>query len=439
MLKRMTVIALLIASRCSLGEVIADFDAITIEPAAPVVTIAAGEDGKDHHLHYEAAGKSTKLVNLPLPNGVSLDGVGTLSAEFRAGAKPDDLRWFGVDEKRRVIFQRKFTIPASEKFERVRFPLAEWRWGNEFTGNWRDVRTLILRAESADPAFDLDDVEIAPAAAKEDRSIVTLAFGDKARVVAKDDLLVATDAVAEITEAQQQAMLDRLIKARALLQRVAGEAYRPTEQPQPACLLVFRDPDGDDAFFKRLGERWGAQIAPPTQGGYTVQSIATSGWDASKGAERPVYLHEGVHAIAARELRLLPGTPNHGPLQEGLANYVQLIVYPKSLDLDSYSSNFAKPIGGNSFFIPLATLVKGSPKTSQYAQLASLVAYLIEKEPDTLVTWVRSVSDGTTLEDALKAKNDSIDKLQDRWWAWGVDRFVGKKVEQHFPTPEEFK
>lgn len=438
MLRRFLVLAILACGVCR-GQTIADFDKVRIEPAPPVITIEPGEGNFDSFLRFRAPGQSSKLINLPLPQGMSLDGVGVLSAEFRAGAKPDDLRWFGIDDKRRVIFQRKFTLPAGETFERVSFPLNEWRWGNEYTGSWKDVRTLILRAESADPDFDLDDVELKPADAKEDRSMVTLAFGDAARVLAKDGLLVATDAVTEISEAQQQAMLDRMETARRLIQRVAGEGYRPTQQPQPACLLIFRDPAGDDAFFQRLGERWRAQIVPPTQGGYTVQSIATSVWDPAKGPDRPVYLHEAVHAIAARELRLLPGTPGHGPLQEGLANYVQLIVYPKSLGLGVYAEHFGKPIKPGTMFIPLSALVKGSPKTAHYAQLASLVAYLIENEPQTLVTWVRSVSDGIPLDEALKAKNDSIDQLQERWWAWGVERFVGKEVETHFPTPQEYR
>jgi hypothetical protein len=436
----MTLVVLLFAGGVAAKDVVvADFSQQSIEPVAGVMTIQSDPGDADPYLHYAASGKSKTLINLPVPKDAPMSGFAELTAKFRAGDAPDEVRWYAVDVQRRVLFQRRVTLPAGQQWQTIHFNFGDWRWGNESTGDWRDVTTLILQADSENPSFDLDAVTLSGDAPKSDDATVKLAFGDRARVVQKEGLLVATDATEQIPEPAQQAMLDRMVRAQAFLQRIAGKSYRPTHQPQPAMLLIFKEAAGSEAFYKALGQRWAASIVPPTEGGYTVQSIATSTWDEKQGPERPVYLHESVHAIAARDLRLLAGTPNHNALQEGLANYLQLVIYPKTLDAGVLPRQFAKPIGQSKLFKPLSKLLTERVTGKEYVQLASIVAYLVDKDPDLLAVWIGAVADGQSNIDALKAAGTPVDDLQDRWWKWGEEKYANPGATTHFETPAEFK
>jgi len=207
--------------------------------------------------------------------------------------------------------------------------------------------------------------------------------------------------------------------------------------------LIFADDAAHREFFARLGQQWRAEIAPPSAQGYTVQDIATATYRPELGVRRPVYLHESVHAIVSRDLRLLVSHDPHTPIQEGIASYVQLCVYPQSLDPQTYVQNFRKPIdpSGQGFFKPLEMLFSLPATPRQYAQLASLVAYLLENDQPLLRELARGLADGQTAEEILLNHGTSWQQLQDAWLAWGRQKFPAAQHDHPppFDLPAEFR
>ena len=184
-------------------------------------------------------------------------------------------------------------------------------------------------------------------------------------------------------------------------------------------------------------------ISPPKAGGYTVQDVASSTYKPELGPRRPVYLHESVHAIVARDVRLIPGYPPHNALQEAVANFVQICVFPKSLDRGIYAKYFAQPIdpSGGGIFKPLERLFADPVTTKEYAQLASVFAYLLEKEPALLRELAKGSASGISASDVLQKRHTSWQQVQDAWTAWGRQRFAagGNSNAPIFPLPPELR
>ena len=237
-------------------------------------------------------------------------------------------------------------------------------------------------------------------------------------------------------------MLGNMRKTRALIRRLFGDAVKPVDTPMPAALLVFKDAPGYAGFWQMMGTQWGARIVPPQSGGYTVQDIATSSYDPKLGNDRPVWLHESVHAVAGRDLRLMPGSVEHSWLQEGLANYVQLCVYPASLDNGAYPRLFAAGVQDRpqALFRPLRQVLTERVTTQQYAQLASLIAFMIEAHPDWLPPLANAIATGEPVEKALKDRcKTDFEAMETEWLDWGRKRFVQPREDGHFTRPVEWE
>jgi len=293
---------------------------------------------------------------------------------------------------------------------------------------------------------DLDDVRLEGRADVEADAawLLDLAFGagQPRRHVGADGLMVATEAVDAFADEDLKRLLDDMKRTRAFLRRAFGDAVRPTDDiPRPACLLIFNDADRRAAFLARLGDAWGATIRTSTSQGFTVQDIATATYDRARGLRRPVYLHESVHAVVARELRLLTGNPSHSPVQEGIANYVQLCVHPESIDRGAFARAFAQPIdpSGDGFFIPLEKLFATRATTKQYAQLASVIGYLVEKDQPLLRDLCKGLADGATAAEVLARRGPTWAELQEKWLTWGRERYRSAGNGVVFEPPPEFK
>jgi hypothetical protein len=132
--------------------------------------------------------------------------------------------------------------------------------------------------------------------------------------------------------------------------------------------------------------------------------------------------------------------PPHKPLHEGIANFVQLCAHPESIDPREYVSNFGRPIdpGGRGSFKPLQQLFGRPVTTRQYPQLASLVAWLLETEPQFLRELARGLADGQTADAVLESHGKTWADLEQRWHAWGARRFAGGPVRGPLfePQPE---
>jgi hypothetical protein len=429
--------------------VLAEFEsggaaALTAANLTAAIDADAAPQGQ-RYLHLTTGKAGGGAVRLPPVDGGAFVGRDHLSAVLRApqAEKPVALRWLAQDETGATLFQRRFELPPGATWVAFDEPLEAWRWGDDRAGDWDEVKRLALRVETPAVRVDLDDVRLSGTLDEKMRidHLLDLAFEHRdRRMVADAELLVATDAVDAFQEADLHRLLSDMQAIRAMFGRVFGQVVRPIDDAAPACLLIFGSDDDESAFLDRLGKLWRASIAPPASQGYTVQDIASSTYRAELGVRRPVYLHEATHAIVAHDLRLLTGNDSHTPLQEGLANYVQLCLFPQSLDARTYPANFAKPIdrSGKGFFQPLETLFARRATTRDYAQLASVIAYLIDADQPLLRDLAAGVAHGVSAGDVLRRRGTHWQALEDAWYAWGRARFAGKTRAPDAPPFERF-
>ena len=387
-------------------------------------------------------------LRLAFPEGAHLFAHERLTAQLRTPAAQEvKLCWLALDAARHPIFQRQFTLEPGGRWVKLESPLRTWRWDTRRIADADDVKWLVLRIDSPDvPSVDLDDVRLEGRSRPDQQTtwLLDLAFGagQPRKHVAADGLMVATEAVDAFADEDLDRLLDDVRRTRAFVRRVFGEAVRPTDDiPGPAVLLIFNDADRRAAFLARLGEAWGATIRAASGQGYTVQDIATATYDRARGTRRPVYVHESAHTVVARDLRLLTGHAPHSPMQEGIANYVQLCVHPESIDRGALAGAFAQPIdaSGNGFFIPLEKLFATRATTKHYAQLATVVAYLVEKDPPLLRDLCKGLADGATAAEVLARRGPTWDVLQDAWLGWGREHFKNVNDDGVFEAPPEFR
>lgn len=388
------------------------------------------------------------VVELPLPTHIRLLERQTLVLRMRAVSPTDalDLRLLAIDANGRTIFQRRFTLASAPGWVEVAEPFRGWRWGDTHSGSWAEVvyLGLVLPRLDRGATVALAWLDVEPGSGRDlGFQLAPLMQADgPTRFIQRDHLLVGTDLPDAIDEATLEVLAARLRPIDPWLRRLFGDAVRPTELDRPIPFLVFASPERRAAFFVALGKTWNVAITPSRAGGYTVQDIATSDWLPAKGVDRPVYVHEAVHAIAARLLRVNPGVGGHGWLQEGLANYLQLALHPASMDPKEYAREFSQPIQatGRGWFRPLAMLLAKRVETTDYPQLASLAGYLIERQAGWLPALARGVADGKPLPAILHGLGTDIDALEAGWFAWGKERHAGPRPADapHFPRPLEW-
>jgi hypothetical protein len=382
-----------------------------------------------------------------LPADLRPGDSGGFSLRVRAVGGAADARLVALDARKQVILQRRLDVAPSDELQVVTVPWTRWRWGDDVAGGPGEVRSIGLRFNAPGGEIHVDDLAFtAPAVPDAGKEwLRRVAFGGRdVRMAEADGLLVATDAVggdAELTDADLAAILGRMRRARTLVRRLFADAVRPVETATPSSLLIFRRQADYVAFFESLGKEWNVQISPPTGGGLTVGNLAATTFDPKQGADRPVFLHESVHAIFATDVRLLSGHDRHSWLHEGLGSYVQLCLYPRSIDRRALAAQFRRPISadGKSFFKPLAQVLGRRVSPPQYAQVGTLVAYLVDQKPQWLPKVAASLAGGGTADDAFRACGVTLAELQDAWWEWGAEKTAGRgDAGALLPLPQEF-
>lgn len=446
-------IALAASNGLRADVILADFEADRPVQSSSNVTadrIEAGSPQGRGHLRLTMLpdGLTAGSVQWRLPAGTDFEGRGGLVAQMRVtgGNETKILRWVAFDEQGRPIFQRRFELKPGEAWIRLEEPLRQWRWHDVHPGDWSDVRQIGLRIETPTAQVEVDDVRLVGTSTPAQRTdwLLRVAFEDRpVERMETSDLLVATDAVDAFSEADLSRLLDDMARVRAWVKRVFGDTVRPIDGEGPVMLLIFKEDSDRQAFFKRLGEQWRATLGATQAQGFTVQDICSSTYDPAQGPRRPVYLHESVHGIVARELRLPVGYPRTSPLQEGLANYLQLCVHPRSLGRATFTTNFNRPIdpAGKGFFKPLRSLFDARPMAEQYAQLASVVAYLVERDPKLLRDLAAGLSDGQSATDILARRQTDWQALERAWLEWGRQAFPAdsSNLPVLFALPQEFQ
>ncbi len=411
--------------------------------------LASSDIAADHagclELQVLEAGHDAYVV-LPLPQSVLLDRRSKLTAYVRAAESngPVLMRWIAMDEDNGLIFQRQFEIVGGA-WQRMEWPLPMWRWGNEKMGAWSEVKSLVLRVESQASEILLDQLAVeaddsVEAAAEE--GMIKLAYANRpASMVRIDEFLVSTDALEEVPQEQLVAIVDHMKRIRGWIRRNFAGANKPVEDGGPVAMFVFRKREHYAEFFRNLGRQWSVDILPPACSGYTIQDICAATWEPPPdGKIRPVYLHEATHALVSRELRLLTGEPSQAWLQEGLANYLQLCLFPKSMRRDQYVKHFAQPIDKDSFFRPLSEILGKPVASARYAQLASLTAFLVQERPQWLQELAAGLAQKKDIKAILKEHDLTLDELQRQWMQWGQKEFAESTKDEirPFPLPQEW-
>ena len=431
-------------------QVIADFDRVEA-PVTPGGRLRLAETTADGNTFVRVTapdgGPLRGQLLYTLPDGARPGASGGFSFRARAVGGSAGTRLVAVDGRNRVILQRRLDIKPSDTLESVTVPWTRWRWGDDTGGAPAEIRRVGIRFESQAGELQLDDLALTgPAVADGGKEwLRQVAFGGRdVRTAEADGLLVATDAVGgpeQLTDADLTRILGRMRAARKLVRRLFGDAVRPVEGPVPPALLIFRRQEDFPAFFESAGNEWNVRITPPSGGGYTVQNVAATTFDPKQGTDRPVFLHESVHAVFANDVRLFSGHDRHSWLHEGLASYVQLCVYPKSIDRRLLAANFRRPVpaDGGGFFKPLGQVLGKRLPTRHYAQAGTLVAYLVEQKPRWLPVIAEVLSAGGSAETAFAKCGTTLPELQDAWMKWGADK-VGADGDAGamLAVPEEF-
>ena len=375
-----------------------------------------------------------------------------IKVEPAAADAPPVLRWFALDQNGKPLFQHRIEVKAGE-WQRITEPLAHWPWARGRVGDWASVRSFVLTIEGRVKSVGLDEIallygEANPIAAVPTRDwLQGLAFEESmVRAVSDGEVWLATDMLDEFTKDDMQALLKKILAARAWLKNIFGTAFRTADPGRPISVLIFSSKEAQVKLFERLSRAWNLQIAPSNAGGYTVLDIATIPPATGKlraAPDRPVYLHEAVHALVGRDLRIVSGGELTNWFQEGLANYVQLCVNPESLDRAVYVKNFARAIDadGKSFFKPMKMLLTTPAKTEHYAQLASVIAFHSEKRREWLQGIAAGLASGESIEAILPKIGTNFEALEKEWLEWGRATFANEKGDGPgiFLMPEEFK
>ena len=214
-------------------------------------------------------------------------------------------------------------------WKRFEVPLAWCRWGEGHVPRWPEVNRLVFTFRD-DSHVWIDNVALTAGDDKQGAALTLdqlreIAFPDKP---AADVKLVKREHVAVLSDTADldaEKLADHLSKVSAA---VYAELpfLKPPPASDPAPLLVFGTREAYQAFTPRFAERELAVILPPQSGGFTIQGIATSSWDATLGTLRPVYSHEFIHASVGRSALL----DNKGEwFHEGLASAFQLRFHPQ--------------------------------------------------------------------------------------------------------------
>lgn len=415
------------------------------------------ENANGHALRISPSGPTQSAVwRFKLGPSYRLDEGSGLALDTRVqpvpeGSGPIVVRLYALDNNDRPIFQRRieFERVTDDTFGELELPWHRWRWDDRFKGAWSEVAELAIAISTHGDSLDVDNLRLLPKPETDDALgwdavLQQLAFAD-AEIVShrRGDLLIATDAVDAFDQQDAEDWTRRIQHARDWLRGSLPDAVRPTDAGVTIPLLIFQDIPARHAFFGRLGEHWSVSITVSHAGGYCVQDIATSCHDPKLGIDRPVYLHEAVHALIARDFRLQTSKPEHSWVQEGLANYLQLCLYPESLQSNYYPAVFSSPEVAKSAFVSLEVLTANRVPMNRYAQVAALTAYLMDQRVDLFEAIIVGLADGRPISDVLKENGTTIATLEQDWLAWGRQTF-GQPFNppngpgSHFALPEEF-
>lgn len=289
-------------------------------------------------------------------------------------------------------FVRRFRVAPGAPAETV-LPLRDFRDdGRRVVGDFRHVARLRVGFDAIDgtppetlPPVRFDAIALRHGGAGERSCEPTVAErlavafpGGEGVAHAGAHVLVLTDAPA-LRGDDGRRLVARLDAACALAETTYGLG---AGRGAPAVLHVAADRDGYVACVARHAAHFAVSITPPAADGYTVLRRAFSSYDAAKGWDRPVYVHEVAHALLAER----EGLASDGNwVQEAFATALQARVHP-----DSVTGPYARAFGAlarreKSPFQPwAAALSDARPALRRYVQLATILDFAAATHRDAL-------------------------------------------------------
>lgn len=298
---------------------------------------------------------------------------------------------------------RKVEVSA-DGWQEVRVPLAWMRRAEGPAPSWAAIRGLSFAFRDSTRVW-IDDVAVVsgrPERTPEMVAAVTggvVTSGRHAAVVTQVPSLDARKLVADL-----DAVGDLVLRDLPFL-------HAP---PVAVSLVVFPDVASYHAGVVGIGAAFGARAPTPTTDGFTIADIAMSSWDPGVGTDRPVFVHEFVHAL----LDQIAGLPNRGEwLQEGLASWYQIRRHPQANLGEVIRGQLARPT-------PLARLCDGTDiPTTLYGDAWAVVGTLLE-EPRWAGT-MPALFEATrrTGSTALSAIGADLDALEADRRVWAARHF----------------
>jgi hypothetical protein len=297
-----------------------DFD--STEPgdgwAMSAVTLREGTDpARGRILTIEARGKGRIRRESPVADWSAFRAV-SVFAKVEA-TEPIQMRFLAFSGRAALV--RRFTLQPGD-WKEIVLPVKDFRddTGERVCGLSR-IEAFAIQWDEGRGAVTIDDPRLLPGKGRptvEDRLALGFPKGGKSHESAH--FVVMSDV--------KRLDLERLAARLEAGFAVLGERYGLKGTPEDkAPFYVFRDRKARDEFLARLGEHFAVAIGPTKADGFTVMGIATGIHDPQQGPDRPVFVHEAMHAAIHR---LLGIASNGNWVQEGLASAVQMQVFPKS-------------------------------------------------------------------------------------------------------------
>jgi hypothetical protein len=264
----------------------------------------------------------------------------------------------------RAALVRRFTLQPGD-WKEIVLPIKDFRddTGERVCGLSR-IEAFAIQWDKGAGAVTIDDPRLLPGKGRptvEDR--LALAFRKGGKSHESEHFVVMSD----VKGLDLGKVAARLEAGFAIL----GERYGlKGALEDKAPLYVFRDRNARDKFLALLGDHFAVTIGPTKADGFTVLGIATGLHDPKQGPDRPVFVHEAMHAALHR---LLGIASNGNWVQEGLASAVQMQVFPKSRD----GAETKKPPWEK-------LLAEERVPMSAYVDVASIFDFLAERHAPTL-------------------------------------------------------
>lgn len=233
----------------------------------------------------------------------------------------------------RAAFWRRVDL-RGEAWQQVSLDLGWFRRGDGPAPAWSSVQAISFSFRDATEVW-IDDVALGDGRPVLSAEAVAAVTGG-AVMLGRHSAVISL--VPGLDSAALAARLDAVVEA-----VMVDLPFLPSPEVQ-VPLVIFPDHASYQLGVVQLGAAFAAKASAPAHDGYTLEGIAMSSWDAKQGIDRPVYVHEFVHALLTRTASL----PNGGEwLQEGLATWYQVRFFPQQTLADVVRGRLARPLGLN--------------------------------------------------------------------------------------------